>query len=199
MRVSARRRLPMPWAEPMVDDDVEQRHARRRRRLPLVRAGRSLHQTGATHVQGPRAPGGGDRRSDDVGDGRPAHRSFQCRRGDRSRWPQGELRPRAEPLAARAGPRGGVGPRRPPRGDGRLRDRRAGHLPGHHRPGRPRPRPDRGHLRCVVWPSRSTTTAWPRSSRLRTTVSSRCPSCRLGTSTSASRRPSAWRPSGCAA
>ncbi len=128
----------------MVDANAEQRHARRRRRLPLERAGRSLHQAGTTQVQGPRAPGGGDRRPDDVGDGRPSHRSFQCRSGHRSRRSQRELRPRAEPLEARAGPRGRVGPRGPPRGDGRVRDRRAGHLPGHHRPGRPRSRPDRG-------------------------------------------------------
>ena len=53
---------------------------------------------------------------------------------------EGERRHRAQPLDDRPGPRRGLRPEGAPRGAGRVRDRRAGHLPEHHRPRRAGPR-----------------------------------------------------------
>ena len=139
----------MPWAEPNVDVNVEQRHARRRRRLPLV-ANRPISSPSWRRPQyKDRVP-----RVEEVDgeqtwvfDGHPIGR-FSAAGGDRSARPQGELEHGPARVGTRAGPRRRVGPRRPPRGDGRLRDRRAGHLPEHHRPRWPGPRPRRGRALC---------------------------------------------------
>ena len=73
----------------------------------------------------------------------------QRRRGDRQGRPEGERRPRAQPLGDRGHARRLVRPEGAPRCARRVRHRRADHVPEHRRPRRPGPRHGRRRRRSA--------------------------------------------------
>ena len=94
----------------------------------------------------------GGRRSTDVGVRRPPGRPVQRRRRHRPRRLEGVLGQGAPPVERRRDPRRRLRPEGAPRGARRVRHRRAGHLPEHHRPRRPGPR--HGRRRGALPPHR---------------------------------------------